>query len=121
MKVIKKEGDLVLKGERLTSGKKSISELSKINGCNYVSNYILNKIQKIYLEQGVDINNKHFEIILKKMLNKVVITSEINKDFYISDIVDRNKLLKKNKIRKSKKVKNLQVFNFNNRYIKIID
>ncbi|BBE32120.1 hypothetical protein OSSY52_22610 [Tepiditoga spiralis] len=89
-------GSKVLPGERLTSGnikpRKVLDEL----GVDAVSNYLLKEIKKIYAEQGVEIHDKHFEIIIKQMLNKVEITDSGDTDFMPGDLLSYNRARKIN-------------------------
>ncbi|UYO99816.1 DNA-directed RNA polymerase subunit beta' [Oceanotoga sp. DSM 15011] len=90
------EGDRVLEGERLTSGnikpRKVLSDL----GVEAVSTYLLKEIKKIYAEQGVDIHDKHFEIIIRQMLNKVEITDGGDTDYMPGDLLPFNRSRKIN-------------------------
>jgi DNA-directed RNA polymerase subunit beta' len=60
-------------GQQLTEGHLDIHELFRVAGRSKVERYIIREVQKIYTEQGVGINNKHIEIILKQMLSKAVV------------------------------------------------
>ncbi|WP_459130098.1 DNA-directed RNA polymerase subunit beta' [Guggenheimella bovis] len=73
-KVRYKEGDFVEKGTQLTDGSLYPAEILGITGVKGVENYIVKEVQKVYRSQGVDINDKHIEIIAKQMLSKVRIT-----------------------------------------------
>ena len=68
-----KKDDLVLKGQKLTQGVIDPKELLEICGKNAVENYMLSEIHRPYYVQGIEINDKHIEIIIRQMLSKVVI------------------------------------------------
>ncbi len=74
-KLAVKVGDEVLSGDRLTHGAISPKELLVVTDPITVQQYILLEIQKVYSSQGVDINDKHVEIIAKRMISKIKIAS----------------------------------------------
>ncbi len=66
-----KNGDRVEKGEQMTEGALSPHEVLRIRGVSAVHNYLIQEVQKPYRQQGVDINDKHIEIIVRQMMRKV--------------------------------------------------
>ena len=66
-----KSGDQVKKGQRLTEGALSPHEVLRIRGVDAVHNYLIQEVQKPYRQQGVDINDKHIEVIVRQMMRKV--------------------------------------------------
>ncbi len=66
-----KTGDTVTKGQRLTEGALSPHEVLRIRGVDAVHNYLIQEVQKPYRQQGVDINDKHIEVIVRQMMRKV--------------------------------------------------
>jgi DNA-directed RNA polymerase subunit beta' len=66
-----KNGDFVKKGDQLTDGALSPHEVLRIRGVSAVHNYLIQEVQKPYRQQGVDINDKHIEIIVRQMMRKV--------------------------------------------------
>ena len=68
-----KEGDRVIKGQSITEGSINPHDLLRVVGVNGVREYIIKEVQKVYRLQGVDINDKHIEIIVKQMLSKIKI------------------------------------------------
>lgn len=66
-----KDGDFVNKGDQLTEGALSPHEVLRIRGVSAVHNYLIQEVQKPYRQQGVDINDKHIEIIVRQMMRKV--------------------------------------------------
>ena len=71
LKVRVKEGEEITKGTRLTEGNIYPADILNILGTHEVQNYIINEVQKVYRLQGVDINDKHIEVIVRQMLRKV--------------------------------------------------
>jgi DNA-directed RNA polymerase subunit beta' len=82
-------GDVVSAGEALTDGTPNPKTLLRIRGPEYVGYFLLNEIQKIYSSQGIDINDKHFEIIIRQMLRRVKIKDPGDSQFTPGEIVDR--------------------------------
>jgi DNA-directed RNA polymerase subunit beta' len=73
VKIYVKEGDAVLAGEQLTEGSMNPHQLLEIKGRGAVQDYLLHEVQRVYQFQGVEINDKHIEIIVRQMLKKVKI------------------------------------------------
>lgn len=65
------EGDLIERGAQLTEGSIDPKELLRITNSLTVENYMLAEIQRVYRQQGVDINDKHVEVLLRQMMRKV--------------------------------------------------
>ncbi len=70
-KIRVREGDTITKGTRITEGNCFPADILNILGTMAVQNYIINEVQKVYRLQGVDINDKHIEVIVRQMLRKV--------------------------------------------------
>ena len=70
-KIRVQEGQEIPKGTRLTEGNIYPADILNILGTQEVQNYIINEVQKVYRLQGVDINDKHIEVIVRQMLRKV--------------------------------------------------
>ena len=66
-----KEGDRVVPGTQLNAGSVNPQDIIRVEGVKGVQDYILNEVQYVYRSQGVDINDKHVEIIVRQMLRKV--------------------------------------------------
>ncbi len=81
MKVRVNVGDMVEAGDKLTEGVVSPKELLAVTDPLTAQEYILKEVQKVYKLQGVDISDKHIEIIVKRMINKVRITDAGDTDF----------------------------------------
>jgi len=82
-------GDVVSAGEALTDGTPNPKTLLRIRGPEYVGYFLLNEIQKIYSSQGIDINDKHFEIIIRQMLRRVKIKDPGDSQFIPGEVVDK--------------------------------
>lgn len=66
-----KDGDMVEAGDEITEGSVNPHDILKIKGVKGVQTYLLQEVQKVYRLQGVDINDKHIEVIIRQMLRKV--------------------------------------------------
>jgi len=91
------EGDYVEKGQYLTEGAADPKEILIINGVKAVQEYIIKEIQKVYRLQGVEIADKHTEIIIKQMLNKIRITDAGGSEYLPSEEIKFSKFKKINK------------------------
>jgi len=79
----------VTAGEQLTEGSLNPHEVLRIQGREAVQVYLLEEIQRVYRSQGVSINDKHIEMIVRQMLSKVSITSLGDTEFLLGETVDR--------------------------------
>jgi len=75
------EGERVIAGDRLTEGPINPMDILAIKGVNAVQTYLVNAIQEVYRLQGVKINDKHIEVIVSRMLQKVMILSPGDTNF----------------------------------------
>ena len=89
---IVKLGEKVEPGQKITDGQIHPKELVQVSTVEAVAKYILMEVQKVYRSQGVDIADKHIEIIVKQMLRKVVILNEGGTDLLPGSHVSRNEL-----------------------------
>ena len=83
-----KSGDKVEAGDQLTEGSVNPNELLPIRGPEGVYRYIISEVQKVYRNQGVDINDKHIETITRQMLRKIRIEDTGDSGFYAASLVD---------------------------------
>jgi len=83
-----KDGDIVEAGDQLTEGSVNPNELLLIKGPEGVYRYIIAEVQKVYRNQGVDINDKHIETITRQMLRKIRIEDAGDSPFYVASLVD---------------------------------
>lgn len=94
------EGDYIEKGKEITEGNASPQEIMKVLGVEGVEDYIIKEVQRVYRMTGIDINDKHIEIICKQMLKKVRIEAQNDSSFLpgalvnIYDFIHENKKLK---------------------------
>jgi len=85
-------GDNVRAGERLCEGPINPHDILRIKGPNDVQEYLVNEIQEVYRLQGVKINDKHIEVIVRQMLQKVKVEEVGDTSFLEGDQVDKIKL-----------------------------
>jgi DNA-directed RNA polymerase subunit beta' len=90
------EGDFVEAGEMLTEGYPELHDILKIKGEKYLAKYLVEEIQDVYRFQGVAINDKHIEIIVRQMLKKVMILDSGETGFLIGEQVDKSRFLEEN-------------------------
>ncbi|MBZ0268209.1 DNA-directed RNA polymerase subunit beta' [bacterium] len=83
------ENDVVRAGDRLCEGRVNPHDILKIKGINAVQEYLLNEIQEVYRLQGVHINDKHIEVIVRQMLQKVRIEDPGDTNFLEGDMADK--------------------------------
>lgn len=94
--ILVQEGDEIPAGEKITDGPINPHDILKIKGTSAVQEYLVNEIQDVYRLQGVKINDKHIEVIVRQMLQKIRIVSPGDTKFLEEDIVDRNKFIEEN-------------------------
>ncbi len=87
--ILVQENDYVKAGMRLSDGAVSPTDLLNILGPIKVQEYIVNEVQEVYRLQGVKINDKHFEIIVRQMMRKVLINDPGDTDFLPEELVDK--------------------------------
>ena len=87
---------MVEAGDQLTEGSINPNELLAIKGPEGVYNYIISEVQKVYRNQGVDINDKHIEVIARQMLRKVRVENPGDTDMYTASLVDLIEFNEKN-------------------------
>jgi DNA-directed RNA polymerase subunit beta' len=83
------EGDFVEAGDLLTEGNPELHDLLRIKGEKYLARYLVEEIQDVYRFQGVNINDKHIEIIVRQMLKKVSIVDPGETSFLLGEQVDK--------------------------------
>ena len=82
-------GDLVKAGQQLTDGSINPQDILSVLGKDAVQRYLVDEVQKVYCSQGVHINDKHIEVIVRQMLSRVRIDSTGDTDFIPRELVDR--------------------------------
>ena len=88
------DGQRVKAGEALTEGSLNPHRILRILGREATELYLLTEVQKVYRSQGQNINDKHFEVIIKKMLSKVQITRTGDTELLPGELIDRLRLCK---------------------------
>lgn len=90
------EGDFVESGELLTDGTPDLHDLLKIKGEKYLAFYLVDGVQDVYRFQGVYINDKHIEIIVRQMLKKLSVLDPGDTGFLMGEQVDKFRFLRTN-------------------------
>jgi DNA-directed RNA polymerase subunit beta' len=99
-----KHGDSVEKGDRLSEGSLYPAELLELRGRDETARYLVKEVQEVYKSQGVDINDKHLELIARQMLKRVRIEKKGDTERLPGSLVDRNVLKRRNEeLKKSRK------------------
>lgn len=91
-KIEVREGQKITKGTKLTQGNCYPTDILTILGIDAVQNYIINEVQKVYRLQGVDINDKHIEVIVRQMLRKVKIDDNGSSFLLPGTLVETNEI-----------------------------
>ena len=91
-----RDGDWINAGNALSEGSVDPHDILKINGVNAVQEYLVNQIQEVYRMQGVGINDKHVEVIVRQMLQKVRIDDPGDTDFLKGEAVDKRRFQEEN-------------------------
>ena len=90
------QGDTVEAGQSLTTGPKDPKEVLQINGVRTCQEYLVDEVQKTYRDQGVEVHDKHVEMIVRQMLRRVRIVKSNNSDFLPNELVDSTLFRKTN-------------------------
>ncbi|MBC8331851.1 MAG: DNA-directed RNA polymerase subunit beta' [Anaerolineae bacterium] len=91
-----KEGERVEPGQSLTEGSLNTHDLLRIRGREVTQMYLLAEVQNVYRSQGQNIHDKHFEVIIRKMMSRVVVSNPGDSEFLPGDAVNRQELLEGN-------------------------
>lgn len=91
-----KDKDLVYAGQELTPGGINVQELLQIRGLIYAQQHIIDQVQAVYESQGITINDKHFEVIVRKMGDKLQVELPGDTDFLVGEVVERSKFMDAN-------------------------
>ena len=89
-RIIVKDGDVVSLGARLTEGSINPHDIMRVMGTQAIQRYLVYEVQKVYKSQGVEINDKHIEVIVRQMLHKVKIETAGDADMLPGDMIDIN-------------------------------
>jgi len=90
------QGDNVEAGQALTAGPKAPKEVLEINGVRACQEYLVDEVQKTYRDQGVEVHDKHVEMIVRQMLRRVRIVSANDSDYLPNELVDSTLFRKTN-------------------------
>ncbi|PMP67772.1 MAG: DNA-directed RNA polymerase subunit beta' [Thermodesulfobacterium geofontis] len=94
--IVVREGDIVRAGDPLIEGSPNPHDILRVKGVKGVARFLVEEIQEVYRLQGVKINDKHFEVIVRQMLKKVKIKEAGDTDFMVGEIVDKVKFEEEN-------------------------
>ena len=86
--MVVRDGDHVEAGQPLTEGSLNPHRILRIQGRQGCQMYLLNEVQKVYRSQGQNINDKHFEVVIRKMISKVQVTRPGDTNYLPGDLVD---------------------------------
>jgi len=92
-----KDGDLIVTGTPLSEGYLDVNDILTIKGLRAAQIYLLDEIQKVYESQGITIHDKHFEVIIRKMSDKVIIEDEGDTAFIKDEVVSKIRFKEENK------------------------
>jgi len=90
------DGDLVHPGQQLTAGSVNLRELLQIKGLLQAQQHVIEQVQAVYESQGIQIHDKHFEVIVRKMSDKLQIEGTGDTDFLTGEIVERSRFMESN-------------------------
>jgi len=102
--ILAQDGDFVKAGSPLSDGQTSPQDILSIQGPFAVQQYVVNEIQEVYRLQGVKINDKHIEVIVRQMMRKVIIVDPGDTKFLEDDSVDKFEFIEENDFIYDKKV-----------------
>ncbi len=94
--ILVQEGDYVKAGDFLTEGSPNLHDLLKIKGEKFLAKYLVDEIQEVYRYQGVNINDKHIEIIVRQMLKKVHVIDPGDTKFLLGEHVEKHVFMEEN-------------------------
>jgi DNA-directed RNA polymerase subunit beta' len=102
--ILAQDGDFVKAGTPLSDGQIAPGDILAIKGPFAVQEYVVNEIQEVYRLQGVKINDKHIEVIVRQMMRKVIIVDPGDTKFLEEDLVDKFEFINENDFIFDKKV-----------------
>ena len=91
-----KDGDTVVKGEKLTDGQYSPHDVLRILGIDAAHLYMTQEVQKVYRQQGVDINDKHIEVIVRQLMRKARVEDAGDTELLSGAVVELTEVREKN-------------------------
>jgi len=96
VELLVKEGQMVKRGEAICAGSLDMKKIFKLLGAKAVQDYIIKEIQRVYVSQGVSINDKHVELIVRQMFSRVKIKDAGNSRFSADEIISKARMLEEN-------------------------
>ena len=97
-RIIVNEGDVIEKGTRITEGSVNPHDVLAISGTHAVQDYLIEEVQRVYRMQGVDINDKHIEVIVRQMMKKVKVEDPGDTKLLPSSLVEKAEFEVENQI-----------------------
>ena len=97
-RIIVNEGDVLDKGTRITEGSVNPHDVLAISGTHAVEDYLIEEVQRVYRMQGVDINDKHIEVIVRQMMKKVKVEDPGDTKLLPSSLVEKTEFEAENQI-----------------------
>ncbi|HJV00130.1 MAG TPA: DNA-directed RNA polymerase subunit beta', partial [Burkholderiaceae bacterium] len=94
--VLVHDGQVVNKGEMIVDGPADPQDILRLLGIEALARYIVDEVQDVYRLQGVKINDKHIEVIVRQMLRRVQITNAGDTNYIVGEQVERSELLEEN-------------------------
>ncbi len=91
-----KDGDLVAAGSQLSSGYLDLKEVLQVKGLRGTQQYLIAEIQRVYESQGIQISDKHFEVIVQKMSDKVRVDTSGDTMLLPGELVDHSRFQEEN-------------------------
>ncbi len=91
------DGQLIAAGTQLSSGHLDVKEVLRVKGLREAQMYLVSEVRKVYESQGVSVNEKHFEVIVRKMSDKVRIETQGDSSLLPGEIVDKTRFEEENK------------------------
>ncbi len=97
------EGDRVGVGEPLTDGAVNPHDILKVRGSKEVQEFLVNEIQEVYRLQGVGMNDKHIEVIVRQMLSNLLVIKSGDTDFLVGEVASKERFNRENKVATDRK------------------
>jgi len=94
--ILVQENDFIRAGTPLSDGAITPNDILKIKGPSAVQQYLVNEVQEVYRLQGVKINDKHFEIVVRQMMQKVIIEDSGDSTFLPGELVHKHDFIEEN-------------------------
>jgi len=91
-KILVKEGEQVIKGQRMTDGSINLHDLHELQGRSAVQRYMLEEVQNIYSSQGQKVNDKHVELIIRQMYSRIYVEDAGDTELLPGEVVEKGQL-----------------------------